>query len=226
MKPVTISGLTGAVIASLLLSSCTTTGDNAQKASITQRPDSYHGKGSGVTFGNDIKTILSAGGLDTQNPSSPSADTKRLELAKASGKTEIDQLVASLQASGSSGMTPPPPQVAEVPDQQRLAAKPVEVAVLEQKVTSAKKQPSAVTAMVEEEGTVTEESYSFPPIGPNLKPGQTINLEPTVPVIPANVSGQLTDPAIIKQHPVPSKKVSRPNPKPEIVYAEPAIKRF
>ncbi len=207
------------LFASVLLSSCTTTGEKGATISITEKsgPDT---KGT-VAVNNDIKSILTAGGLDTADPMAAAADTKKVELAKKSNKSEIDQLVASLQAPGTATALNAT-DTAAVPAKQQLAAKPIQLASVE---AGAEKPPSAATAMLDE-GTVTEESYQFPQIGPNLKPGQKINLEPmTPPVVPANVTGQLADPSTFKQAPV--KKASRPKPsKPEIVYAQPTVQRF
>jgi hypothetical protein len=221
MNPVTISGLSAMLFASVLLSSCATTGETGSIVSITKKPDSYQGKGI-VSVNNDIKSILTAGGLDTSDPMAAGSDTKKVEIAKKSTKSDVDQLVASLQSPGA---VPPLASVAATspaPAKQQMAAKPVQLAST---VPIPEKSPSAATAMVEDQGTVTEETYQFPSIGPNLKPGQTINLEPmTPPVIPANVSGQLADPSTFKQ--VPVKKASRTKAKPEVVYAEPAVRRF
>jgi hypothetical protein len=221
MNPVTISGLSAMLFASVLLSSCATTGETGSVVSITQKPGAYQGKGT-VSVNNDIKSILTAGGLDTADPMAAGADTKKVELAKKSTKSEVDQLVASLQTPGAAPTMATVAANTPVPAKQQLAAKPVQVASA---VPVPEKSPSAATAMVEDQGTVTEETFQFPPIGPNLKPGQTINLGPmTPPVIPANVSGQLADPSTFKQ--VPVKKASRSKPKPEVVYAEPTVRRF
>lgn len=225
MNPVTISGLSAMLFASVLLSSCATSGGTGSKVTITERPDSYQQKGT-VAVSNDIKSILAAGGLDAQNPSAAMSDTKKVELAKKTDKSEIDQLVASLQAPGAKTGLTPSTQSTPNSEKQQMAAKPVMVASAGP-VKANVKEPSAVTAMVDEEGIVTEETFVFPPIGPNLKPGQKINLdEPmTVPVVvPANVSAQLADPSSFKQAPV--KKAARHKSKPDIVYAEPSVRRF
>jgi predicted small secreted protein len=221
MNPVTISGLSAVLFASVLLTSCATTGATGSDVSITQRPDAYQQKGT-VAVNNDIKSILTAGGLDTSSPMSPVSSTKKVELAKTSGKSEIDQLVANLQAPGPAPTLAATAAKAPVPAKQQLAAKPVEVASASPK---AEPTPSAATAMVEDQGTVTEETFEFPTVGPNLKPGQKINLEPmTPPVVPANVSAQLADPSTFKQ--VPVKKAGRTKARPAIVYAEPSVRRF
>jgi hypothetical protein len=215
-------GMSGILCATVLVSSCTTTGSAINESNIKEHSTSYQAKGTSAVS-NDIKTILMAGGLDASNPSSPTSTTKTAELQKIPSKDqkEVEALVASLsgkpapvldiKTSSSPAVTPT-----------LVAQKPLEKPKAEPAV------PATALALVTPQESVTEERFKFPDIGPNLKPGQEINTETVVAAIPtpevAVVSEVKPTPEKFQNLGQTIKKASRP--KSDIVYAKPSVQRF
>jgi hypothetical protein len=215
-------GMTGILCATALVSSCATTGSDVTSASIKEHSESYQAKGT-AAVPNDIKTILMAGGLNVSDPSSPTATTSVAELKKMPNQDqkEVEALVASLSAK-------PAPQ-SQIKTSSSPAATPTAVTQKTPEKTVVEKPiPTTALALVTPQESVTEERFKFPDIGPNLKPGQTLNTE-TAAVAPIQ---EVVTPIEVKPTPQQFqnvgktiKKSTRPKSS-DVVYAKPSVQRF
>lgn len=215
-------GMTGILCATVLVSSCTTTGSAVNADNIKEHSASYQAKGTAVVS-NDIKTILMAGGLDASDPSSPTLSTTTAELQKIPSRDqkEVEALVASLSGK--------PAPVQEIKTSSSPVVVPTAVAQkTPEKPKSEAASPTTVLALVTPQESVTEERFRFPDIGPNLKPGQVINTETSAAVITvpevASLSEVKPTPEKFQNVGKTIKKASRP--KSDIVYAKPSVQRF
>jgi hypothetical protein len=213
-------GMTGILCAAVFTSSCTTTGSAVDADNIKEHSASYQAKGT-TAVPSDIKTILMAGGLDVSDPSSPTSSTTTAELGKNPDRNqkEVEALVASLSGKASpvqDGKSSPLPTAVSTAVAQKTPEK------------SATEPSTSALALVKPDDSVTEERFKFPDIGPNLKPGQSINLETATAVIPVP---EVSPASEVK--PTPEKfqntgktirKASRPTN--DIVYAKPSVQRF
>ncbi|TLX16995.1 hypothetical protein [Rhizobium sp. MHM7A] len=215
-------GMTGILCATVLVSSCTTTGSAVNADIIKEHSASYQAKGT-AAVSNDIKTILMAGGLDASDPSSPTSSTRTAELQKIPSRDqkEVEALVASLSGK--------PAPVQEIKTSSSPVVVPTAMAQkTPEKPKSEAAAPTTALALVTPQESVTEERFKFPDIGPNLKPGQVINTETAAAVIPvpevASVSEVKPTPEKFQNVGKTIKKASRP--KSDIVYAKPSVQRF
>lgn len=216
-------GMTGILSATLFVSSCATTGSAVNSDNIKEHSDSYEAKGT-ASVPNDIKTILMAGGLDASDPSSPTPSTTTAELQKIPGRDqkEVEALVASLSGKSVSGQ--------EITTSSSTVVSPTLVAgKTPNKSAPETDAPTSALALVAPEESVTEERFKFPDIGPNLKPGQTINLETATAAVPVPA---IAAPSEVKPNPdslqnvgKTIKKASRPT-RNDVVYAKPTVQRF
>lgn len=214
-------GITGILCATVVASSCTTTGSAVNADNIKEHSASYQAKGT-AAVSNDIKTILMAGGLDASDPSSPTSSTTTAELQKVPSRDqkEVEALVASLSGK--------PAPAKEIKTSSSPAVAPTAVAQkTPEKPKSEAAAPTTALALVTPQESVIEERFKFPDIGPNLKPGQVINTE-TAAVIPvpevASLSEVKPTPEKFQNVGKTIKKASRP--KSDIVYAKPSVQRF
>lgn len=223
MKLKHLFGMAGIFSVTALASSCATTGSVVDSDNIKEHSASYQAKGT-ASVSNDIKTILMAGGLDASDPSSPTASTTTAELQKVPSRDqkEVEALVASL-----SGKSLP---VQEIKNSSSTAVSPTLVAgKTPNKSVPEAASPTTALALVAPEESVTEERFKFPDIGPNLKPGQTINLETASAAVPVPA---IAAPSEVKPNPdnlqnagKTIKKASRPT-RNDVVYAKPTVQRF
>lgn len=96
MNPSRSIALALALLSATVLAGCQTSG-GAKTAENRIRVNSgaFHGESS--VLGGDIKSILMAGGLDVANPSAPTNDTNRSEIAKSNaGNYDTAAMVAAL----------------------------------------------------------------------------------------------------------------------------------
>jgi hypothetical protein len=214
-------GVTGILCATVLVSSCTTTGSAVNADNIKEHSASYQAKGT-ATVPNDIKTILMAGGLDASDPSSPTSATTTAELQKTPSRDqrEVEALVATLSGK------PAPVQDIKTSSSPVVATAAVALRTPDKSKAEAA-APTTALALVTPQDSVTEERFKFPDIGPNLKPGQTLNTEIDA-VIPvpqvATISEVKPTPEKFQNAGKTIKKASRP--KSDIVYARPSVQRF
>jgi hypothetical protein len=213
-------GMTGILCAALYTSSCTTTGSAIDADNIKEHSDSYQAKGT-TAVPNDIKTILMAGGLDISDPSSPTSSTTTAELQKNPDRNqkEVEALVASLSAKSTPVQDSKPSQVPTA----------VSTAVAQKTPEKSAAEPStSALALVKPDDSVIEERFKFPDIGPNLKPGQSINLETATAVIPVPeiLPASEVKPTSEKFQNAGKtiRKASRPSS--DVVYAKPSVQRF
>ncbi len=123
-----------ALLSVTALAGCQSTGSNSTAENrIRMNNGAYAGNSS--SLGGDIKSILMAGGLDVANPSAPTGDTSRSEIAKTSS-TSYDTAAMVAALSNTTTRT-------------SSAAQTVKPAV-SNPVADADDQPSAALAMVSE----------------------------------------------------------------------------
>lgn len=123
-----------ALLSVTALAGCQSTGGNST-AENRIRMNSGAFAGNSSALGGDIKSILMAGGLDVANPSAPTGDTNRSEIAKSSA-TSYDTAAMVAALSNTTTRT-------------SSAAQTVKPAV-SNPVAGSADQPSAALAMVAE----------------------------------------------------------------------------
>ncbi|WP_327210933.1 hypothetical protein [Rhizobium leguminosarum] len=126
-----------------LLGGCQTASDSKSiEGNVRVNKGAYSGSGSPIT--NDIKSILIAGGLDLANPSAPTSNTAKAEIAKSQAPASTESLVAALsdKTAGSTVTSVAAAQTPEVPAPARTAslAKP----------SRSEPKPSSALALAEE----------------------------------------------------------------------------
>ncbi|MBY3433316.1 hypothetical protein HFN89_03940 [Rhizobium laguerreae] len=191
-----------------VVSGCATTSSDSKKAAVSIKTGNFE-QSSDAKIGNDIKTILAHGGLDTNNPASGPVASKPDDTPKtlSTTATDLQTLVAQLEAGNAAAATSKPPTVtAAAPSISKTQA----LALAEQpRLTKAETQTRIVTST---------QTTTFEPIG---KPGDL------VPIMPA--------PEVAVQVPeVKPKAASRPAAKTRRIvadadnssYKQPTVKRF
>lgn len=144
-----------------LLAGCATTSGDTTKNTVTIKKGSFETSDAGL--GNDIKSILAQGGLDTKNPAGavPSAVVDDTPKVLSTTATDLQTLVAQLDANSAISSATPAlatPKTAQTTSALALAEKP-------------KSTPAADQI----ETTIT--NTTFAPIG---QPGELIPIVPPV----------------------------------------------
>jgi hypothetical protein len=95
MKTSRYIALAAAAALTPLIAGCQTATDSKSiEGNVRVNKGAYNGSGSPIT--NDIKSILMAGGLDLANPSAPTSNTAKAEIAKSRAPAATESLVAAL----------------------------------------------------------------------------------------------------------------------------------
>jgi hypothetical protein len=190
-----------------VVSGCTTTSSDSKKANVSIKTGNFEQSGD-AKIGNDIKSILAQGGLDANNPANTTVAAKSDDTPKvlSSTATDLQTLVAQLEAGNAATAPKPPAVAAATPQPEKTQA----LALAEQpKLTKAESQTQIVT---------TTQTTTFEPIG---KPGDL------VPIMPAPEISQVPD--------AKAKPAQRPAAKTRRVvtesadnssYKQPTVKRF
>ncbi|MCZ7861819.1 hypothetical protein O9X98_10545 [Agrobacterium salinitolerans] len=185
-----------------VLAGCETTSSDSKKNTVSINRGNFESPAD-AKIGNDIKTILAQGGLDTNNPASAPAVAKADDTPKtlSTTATDLQTLVAQLDA-GNAAAAQAPVTAAQAKAE---PAKTTALALAEQP-----KQTKAQTQII-----TTTETTTFEPIG---TPGELI---PIVPEVAAQVPET-------KPKPVPraSNKTRRVVAEAESTYKSPTVKRF
>ncbi len=181
MKRNLFAGASLLFLSSVFLSSCTTNSFDKLTAEISPQEKANSLK-SGVKIDNDIKSILSAGGLDVSNPSASGTTGTQMASVKSDKAPPQNNEVASLVAT----LSPAPqtsPHVASAGEKVNVGE--IDKSLVVMKETSPvkadapanSKAPMApALALVESKPTVDEQTYHFPDIGP---PSATRQLLPS-----------------------------------------------
>lgn len=198
-----------ALAASLLplMAGCATTADTGKASSVSINKGSFETADS--KLGNDIKSILAQGGLNTSDPAANPAPAGGDQIKTLSTTaTDLQTLVAQLDAKNA---TPPQSQSAQT-------AKTVATA---QTVNAAKTPALALaeppkTSAAEKQIEATTQTTTFASIG---TPGELIPLAPAVQPVVETAKA-------VKAVPTPVKKTRRVVEQADSSYKKPTVKRF
>lgn len=185
-----------------VLAGCETTSSDSKKNTVSINKGNFESPAD-AKIGNDIKTILAQGGLDTNNPASASAAVKADDTPKtlSTTATDLQTLVAQLDAGNAAAS-----QTAVAAAQTKAdTGKTTALALAEQP-----KQTKAQTQII-----TTTETTTFEPIG---TPGELI---PIVPEVAAQVPESKPKPVARA-----SNKTRRVVVEAASSYKSPKVKRF
>jgi hypothetical protein len=210
MNPWRYIAATLALVSAVALAGCQSTGSTKTAENrITVNSGAYVGKSSAL--GGDIKSILMAGGLDVTNPSAPTNDTTKSEIAKSATSYNTDAMIAALSdtttRTASAAQTLKPTTVDPVSES--LAAPTVALAMVAEPKPKPKLAPTPVRQVVEETRievekvqtielasinlTPADDSEAFDPLPPKVEKPTTVAALPETKVAkssrPASVDG-------------------------------------
>lgn len=135
-----------ALLSVTALTGCQSTGGSTT-AENRIRMNSGAFTGNSSALGGDIKSILMAGGLDVANPSAPTGDTSRSEVAKSSATSyDADAMVAAL--SNTTTRTSSAAQTVKPPVPRPMADTADHAAVALAMVSEAKSKPAPIKKTV------------------------------------------------------------------------------
>ncbi|MDW9478907.1 hypothetical protein GOB57_09440 [Sinorhizobium meliloti] len=186
-----------------LLTGCETTSSNTKKNTVSINKGSFESSAD-AKLGNDIKSILAQGGLDTDNPAA-TAVAKADDMPKtlSTTATDLKTLVAQLDAGNSAAAEIPVAVAPSTPQSGKTTA----LALAEQP-----KQSKAQTQIV-----TTTQTTTFEPIG---TPGELI------PIVPAPEAAARVSPAKTKPPIRAGGKTRRVVATADSSYKTPTVKRF
>nr|WP_250807812.1 hypothetical protein [Neorhizobium tomejilense] len=197
------------IIGSLpLLAGCTTTSDASKKNSVTIKKGNFESADAGL--GNDIKSILAQGGLNTTDPGSTvqTAQAENGVKTLSTTATDLQSLVAQLDAGNNTAVAQTTTQAKSATT--ATAAQTTALALAEQP-----KPNKAQTKIAE-----TVQTTTYAPIG---APASEL-IPITMPVVE---TPNVTSKAVASRDSKPAAKSKRlVTPQVETSYKKPTVKRF